>query len=112
MLRGLVAAAFLARKKKTDVLDVCLGIEDEVDIYRSFPLVSSGADVTLLPTLVGDSIVVGIVEFTRFQLCQRSLTKLHVPSEKPRLRLKSVDGFYAGKSGFWILRRSGSSIFE
>ena len=63
-------------------------------------LAGSGANVALLPTLVSDNVVVGIVEFTHFQLCQRFLTKLHMISEKLRLRLKSVDGLYAGNFGF------------
>ena len=82
MLRGLVVDAFSARKRELGVLDVCLAIEDEVDIYRDFPIAGSGADVAFLPMLVGNSVVVGIVKFTRFQLCQRSLTKLHVISKK------------------------------
>ena len=38
----------------------------KVIIYRDFPLTSSGVDVTLSPTLVDDSAVMGIVGFTRF----------------------------------------------
>ena len=59
-----------------------------VIIYRDFPLTGGGVDMTLSPKLVGDIVVVGIVRFTHFQLCQRPLTKLHVKSEKLRLRLK------------------------
>ena len=60
----------------------------KVIIYRDFPLTGSGVDVTLSPTLVDDSVVVGIVGFTRFLTLSETLTKLHVISEKLRLRLK------------------------
>ena len=68
--------------------------------YIEILMASSSADAALSPTLVGKSVVIGVMTSTRFQLCQRSLTKLHVLSEKPRLCLKSVAELYAGKSGF------------
>lgn len=68
--------------------------------YIGILIAGSGVGAALSPMLVGKSVVVGIVNSTHFQLCQRSLTKSHALSEKLRLRLKSVDELYAGKSGF------------
>ena len=66
MLRGLVADAFLARKKNQAFWMCALSSRMKVIIYRDFPLTGSGVDVTLSPTLVGDIVVMGIVGFTRF----------------------------------------------
>ena len=49
----------------------------KIDIYRDFPIAGSGADVVLLLTLVSN--------FTRFQLYQITLTKLHVISKKSKI---------------------------
>ena len=68
--------------------------------YIGILIAGSDAGAALSPTLVGKSVVVGIMTFTRFQLCQKSLIKLHVLSKKLRLRSKSVDELYAGKSNF------------
>ena len=68
MLRGLAADAFFARKKNQTFWMCALPSRMKVIIYRDFPLTGSGVDVTLSPTLVDDSVVVGIVGFTRFFL--------------------------------------------
>ena len=88
MLRGLVADACLARKKNQAFWMCALPLRMKVILCRDFPFTSGDVDMTLSPTLVSDIVVVGIVRFTRFQLCQRPLTKLHVKSEKLRLCLK------------------------
>ncbi|KAM1494130.1 hypothetical protein ACFXTO_029014 [Malus domestica] len=100
LLRGLVAYVFLARKKSQAFWMCALPWRMKVDLHRDFSIAGNGVDVALSPTFVGKSVVVGILNFMHFQLYQRSLTKLHVLSNKLRLRLKSVDGLYTGKSGF------------
>ena len=57
-------------------------------------ITGSGADVALLPTLVGN--------LTRFQLCQISLIKLYAISEKLILRLRNVGWLYARNPAFEI----------
>ena len=72
----------------------------KVDIYRDFPIAGSGADVALSPTLVGNSGVVGIVNFTRFNFAEDILTESSLISGKLRLRLRNVDKLYSGKFSF------------
>ena len=72
----------------------------EVELYGDFLIASDSVDVALSPTLVGQkcgSWNNGLHTFSTLSVISGKVAR---DSRKLKLRLKSVDGFYAGKSGF------------
>ena len=72
----------------------------EVELYDDFPIASGSADAALSPTLVGQKCGSWNNGLHMFSTLSVISDKVARDSRKLRLCLKSVDGLYAGKSGF------------